>query len=76
MATVSQTQPTIQLLLKTSDFVGALDLIYTTQEVLQLELSGIHCLRLFKHNLIYFCYSILTCALYWNVCIVLIYVSF
>jgi len=46
MATVSQTQPTIQLLLKTSDFVGALDLIYTTQEVLQQELSGIHCLRL------------------------------
>ena len=46
MATVSQTQPTIQLLLKSSDFVGALDLIYTTQEVLQQELSGIHCLRL------------------------------
>ena len=45
MATVAQTQPTIQLLLNTSDFVGALDLINTTRDVLQLELSGIHCLR-------------------------------
>jgi len=45
MATVAQTQSTIQLLLNTSDFVGALDLINTTRDVLQLELSGIHCLR-------------------------------
>ncbi|XP_031550116.1 vacuolar protein sorting-associated protein 54-like [Actinia tenebrosa] len=41
MSTVHQTQPTIQLLLATSDFVGALDLISTTQEVLQQELAGI-----------------------------------
>ncbi|XP_028675956.1 vacuolar protein sorting-associated protein 54 [Erpetoichthys calabaricus] len=45
MATVQQTQPTVQLLLSTSDFVGALDLIATTQEVLQQELQGIHSLR-------------------------------
>uniref|UniRef100_A0A8C9F097 Vacuolar protein sorting-associated protein 54 n=1 Tax=Pavo cristatus TaxID=9049 RepID=A0A8C9F097_PAVCR len=42
MATVHQTQPTVQLLLSTSEFVGALDLIATTQEVLQQELQGIH----------------------------------
>ncbi|XP_066495027.1 vacuolar protein sorting-associated protein 54 [Tiliqua scincoides] len=41
MATVHQTQPTVQLLLSTSEFVGALDLIATTQEVLQQELQGI-----------------------------------
>ncbi|XP_068729722.1 vacuolar protein sorting-associated protein 54-like [Montipora capricornis] len=45
MATVHQTQPTIQLLLSTSDFVGALDLITTTQEVLQQELAGIQSFR-------------------------------
>ena len=45
VATVQQTQPTIQLLLKSSDFVGALDLIVTTQEVLQQELQGVHALR-------------------------------
>ena len=45
VATVQQTQPTIQLLLKSSDFVGALDLIMTTQDVLQQELHGIHALR-------------------------------
>ena len=45
VATVQQTQPTIQLLLSTSDFVGALDLITTTQEVLQQELQGVHSLR-------------------------------
>jgi len=45
IATVQQTQPTIQLLLKSSDFVGALDLIVTTQEVLQQELQGVHALR-------------------------------
>ena len=45
VATVQQTQPTIQLLLSTSDFVGALDLIATTQEVLQSELQGVHSLR-------------------------------
>lgn len=46
MATVHQTQPMIQLLLGTSDFVAALDLISTTQEIVAQELIGIHC---FKH---------------------------
>ena len=41
MAAVHQTQPTIQLLLATNDFVAALDLITTTQEVLNSELAGI-----------------------------------
>ncbi|KGL78076.1 Vacuolar protein sorting-associated protein 54 [Tinamus guttatus] len=45
MATVHQTQPTVQLLLSTSEFVGALDLIATTQEVLQQELQGVHSFR-------------------------------
>ncbi|MBN3304831.1 VPS54 protein, partial [Amia calva] len=45
MATVHQTQPTVQLLLSTSEFVGALELIATTQEVLQQELQGIHSFR-------------------------------
>ncbi|XP_022090825.1 vacuolar protein sorting-associated protein 54-like [Acanthaster planci] len=45
MATVHQTQPTIQILLTTSEFVGALDLISTTQEVLTQELSGLQCFR-------------------------------
>lgn len=46
MATVHQTQPMIQLLLGTQDYVAALDLISTTQEIVAQELSGIHC---FKH---------------------------
>lgn len=45
MATVHQTQPTIQLLLSTNEFVGALDLISTTQEVLCQELAGVHSFR-------------------------------
>lgn len=45
MAAVHQTQPTVQLLLSTSEFVGALELIATTKEVLQQELQGIHCFR-------------------------------
>ncbi|XP_033735707.1 vacuolar protein sorting-associated protein 54-like [Pecten maximus] len=45
MATVHQTQPTIQLLLSTNEFVGALDLISTTQEVLSQELAGVHSFR-------------------------------
>jgi len=51
MATVHQTQPTIQLLLSTSDFVGALDLIGTTQEVVQQELMSIHCFRYLSSQL-------------------------
>ena len=42
---VQQTQPNIQSLLATSDFVGALELISTTQEVLSQELQGVHALR-------------------------------
>ncbi|XP_064600313.1 vacuolar protein sorting-associated protein 54-like [Liolophura sinensis] len=45
MSTVHQTQPTIQLLLSTNEFVGALDLISTSQEVLTQELAGVHCFR-------------------------------
>ena len=45
MSTVHQTQPTIQLLLANSEFVGALDLISTTQEVLAQELQGLVCFR-------------------------------
>ncbi|KAL2086982.1 hypothetical protein ACEWY4_018041 [Coilia grayii] len=45
MAAVHQAQPTVQLLLSTSEFVGALELIATTKEVLQQELQGIHSFR-------------------------------
>uniref|UniRef100_A0A1B0D2T3 Vacuolar protein sorting-associated protein 54 n=1 Tax=Phlebotomus papatasi TaxID=29031 RepID=A0A1B0D2T3_PHLPP len=45
MATVHQTQPMIQLLLGTQDYVAALDLIWTTQEIVAQELIGIHCFR-------------------------------
>ncbi|XP_018324778.1 vacuolar protein sorting-associated protein 54 [Agrilus planipennis] len=45
MATVLQTQPTLQLLLSSSDYVGALELIASTQEVLSKELAGVTCLR-------------------------------
>ncbi|XP_077380102.1 vacuolar protein sorting-associated protein 54 isoform X2 [Festucalex cinctus] len=45
MAAVHQTQPTVQLLLSTCEFVGALELIATTKEVLQQELQGIHSFR-------------------------------
>lgn len=47
MATVRQTQPTIQLLLSTNEYAGALDLIHTTQDILLQELSGLNCFRLF-----------------------------
>lgn len=45
MATVHQTQPMIQLLLGTQDYVAALDLIGTAQEICAQELVGIHCFR-------------------------------
>lgn len=45
MAAVQQTQPTVQLLLSTCEFVGALELISTTKEVLQQELQGVHSFR-------------------------------
>lgn len=45
MSTVQQTQPMIQLLLSTSDYVAALDLISSTQKVLSTKLSGIQAFR-------------------------------
>ncbi len=42
---VSQTQATLQLLLATSDYVGALDLIATTQDVLRTDLRDLVCVR-------------------------------
>lgn len=45
MGTVQQTQPMIQLLLSTSDYVAALDLISSTQKVLSSHLSGIQAFR-------------------------------
>ncbi|KAJ8978665.1 hypothetical protein NQ317_019101 [Molorchus minor] len=45
MSTVLQTQPTLQLLLSSSDYVGALELISSTQEVLAKELAGVTSLR-------------------------------
>lgn len=51
MATVHQAQPTIQLLLSTSDYVGALDLISTTQDVIHQELINIHCFRYLSSQL-------------------------
>jgi len=45
MATVHQTQPNIQMLLATSDYVGALDLITATQDILTRDLAGIHSFR-------------------------------
>ncbi|XP_055353415.1 vacuolar protein sorting-associated protein 54-like isoform X2 [Paramacrobiotus metropolitanus] len=43
--TISQTQATIQMLLASGDFVGALDLITTTRDIVGSELSGLHCFR-------------------------------
>lgn len=51
MATVHQTQPMIQVLLGTQDYVAALDLIGTTQEILAQELNGTHCFRHLPHQL-------------------------
>jgi len=45
MATVHQTQPNIQMLLATSDYVGALDLITATQDILTRDLAGIQSFR-------------------------------
>jgi len=45
MSTVLQTQPTIQLLLSSPDYVGALDLIQTTEDLLKQDLAGIHSFR-------------------------------
>ncbi|XP_044753152.1 vacuolar protein sorting-associated protein 54-like [Coccinella septempunctata] len=45
MSTVLQTQPNIQLLLSSSDYVSALELIADTQKVLANELAGVTSLR-------------------------------
>lgn len=45
MSTIHQTQATIQQLLHTSDFVGALDMIYITQDLLAKELSSVQSFR-------------------------------
>lgn len=47
MASVRETQPMIQLLLSTPDYVAALDLIQTSQEMLKQELPGILSFRYF-----------------------------
>lgn len=45
MNTLHQTQPTIQTLLSVPDYVAALELISTTQELLYEELQGIQSFR-------------------------------
>lgn len=45
MSTVNNTQATIQVLLSAADYVAALDLIYTTKDLLSKEVSGVHCFR-------------------------------
>lgn len=45
MASVYQTQPTIQLHLSSSEFTGALDLIAMSQDILRQDLRGILSLR-------------------------------
>lgn len=47
IALVRQTQPMIQQLLSNSNYSGALDLIYRTQEVIATELAGV---QSFKYN--------------------------
>ena len=42
---VNQAQPTIQLLLSTSDFIGALDLIHKTKQVVVTQLQGVRCVK-------------------------------
>ena len=45
MSSIHETQPTIQRLLSDSEFIGALDLISTSQDVLTKDLGGIHSFR-------------------------------
>lgn len=44
MSTVLQTQPNLQILLSSSDYVAALEMISGTQEVLAKELAGVICI--------------------------------
>ncbi|CAF0744272.1 unnamed protein product [Didymodactylos carnosus] len=48
---VNQTQITVRLLLTTSDYVSALDLIMATREIIQTELNNVHCLRYYDQQL-------------------------
>lgn len=45
MASIHETQPTIQRQLSNNDFIGSLDLISTSQDVLNKDLAGIHSFR-------------------------------
>lgn len=45
MSSIHETQPTIQRLLSDNEFIGALDLISTSQDVLAKDLGGIHSFR-------------------------------
>lgn len=45
MSTLHQTQPTVQLLLSSNDYVGALDIIMAAQEMLTKELMGVTSFR-------------------------------
>ena len=45
MSTLHETQPTIQQLLTSSDFSGALDLITTSCEILSVHLNGVNAFR-------------------------------
>ncbi|KAK7104655.1 hypothetical protein V1264_019335 [Littorina saxatilis] len=45
MSSIHETQPTIQRLLSENEFIGALDLISTSQDVLNKDLAGIHSFR-------------------------------
>lgn len=51
MRTVHQTQPQIQILLSAPDYVAALELIVTSQDILDHELAGIHCFKHLGHQL-------------------------
>ncbi|XP_055878405.1 vacuolar protein sorting-associated protein 54-like [Biomphalaria glabrata] len=45
MSSIHETQPTIQRLLSNNEFIGSLDLISTSQDVLCKDLAGIHSFR-------------------------------
>lgn len=45
LSAVAQSQASVQALLAAADYIGALELIATTQEVLDSELKGVHAVR-------------------------------
>ena len=61
METIHQTQPTIQLLLSSADFVSALDLIDTSLEVLTQELAGVQC---FRYSTFFHCPELSLCYIF------------